>query len=210
MDDEEWGEDHSEAVEGESESEDSRRGGGPARVPVYRRDPAAWRFREQTASHYPLAAGEHLHRVGITLLMVHALDDPVVPSTFVDWQRIVESNKNIIAVTTQRGGHCGWFDSSLLLGSTWSERLTADFLGAVLETQAHTNFLAGVIRTAMRQTPRGESDQYTPTQMARICSMSDLAGVLGPDKEGAAAGGRFEGRELRDSPPPGAGTGLPL
>lgn len=118
--------------------------------------------------------------------MIHAADDPVVSDGSVDWDAVVQRNKNIISVTTQRGGHVGWYDSPLIMGPTWADRMVGNFLSATLETQAQTNFLTSVLRRALREAPEGQ-DVLRPHHMARICSQSDLAAVTSGSERGDAA-----------------------
>lgn len=168
---------------------------------------AEWVFRQQTAGHYQLAAGQHLDRVGVTFLMLHAADDPIVINSSVNWDEVARRNKNIISVTTRRGGHIGWHESSVLSGPTWADRVAVRFLSAVLETHAQvstprtlvsrvcqctnshtharachaqTNFLASVMRQVLG---RGEEGELSASQLARICSSSDVASALPPGTE---------------------------
>jgi predicted alpha/beta-fold hydrolase len=71
-----------------------------------------------TAAHYSHSAEYFLDRLEVSLLMVHAIDDPVVSDCWV--KKAVDSgNKHTIVATTQRGGHVGWFEGWLPLGDTW-------------------------------------------------------------------------------------------
>jgi hypothetical protein len=92
-----------------------------------------------------------------------------------DWGKIAR-NKHIISVRTLRGGHLGWFDG-LFPGwstTTFSDRIVVDFLSAVLEQHAQTNFLTGVMKKMTAHADPSADGSFTPGQFARIVSSADL------------------------------------
>eukprot|EP00615_Pteridomonas_danica_P012223 CAMPEP_0114331996 /NCGR_PEP_ID=MMETSP0101-20121206/2784_1 /TAXON_ID=38822 ORGANISM="Pteridomonas danica, Strain PT" /NCGR_SAMPLE_ID=MMETSP0101 /ASSEMBLY_ACC=CAM_ASM_000211 /LENGTH=572 /DNA_ID=CAMNT_0001462515 /DNA_START=1507 /DNA_END=3225 /DNA_ORIENTATION=+ len=108
----------------------------------------------QTASHYLAPARVQVDKIAVTLLLMHSRDDPIVShDDCYDWDRVA-SNKNIISLRTVRGGHLGWFDGLLpgMAVTTWGDRVVLDFLSAVLEQHAQTNFLVSVMRKSLEMT----------------------------------------------------------
>lgn len=134
-------------------------------------DKKTYEYKKNTATHYEDSAFSHVDGVQVSTLVLHAYDDPVVSYAHIDWQALV-ANPHIIVVTTKRGGHCAWYEGILPFGHTWSERVSANFISAVLETHSHTSFIVDVLsRLATGQTG---GSKPTPERMARICSASDL------------------------------------
>jgi len=153
----------------------------------------------KTASHYSHKAIDHLDSVAVTTLILHSEDDPVVTSQHVDWRK-VEQNRHIIVGHTKRGGHCGWYEGFTPFGDTWGDRVSVNFISAVLETHSQTLFFLGLIRQSMNSLQMGspnsgytaqkqasispsvpgKSQNLTPRAMARICSASDLISFPAP------------------------------
>jgi uncharacterized protein len=74
------------------------------------------------------SCGPGLHQIAVPTLMIHALDDPIVPAT--SYQAYIwERNRNLIPLLTRHGGHVGFVgrDSS----AAWHDVCAAQFLGAV-------------------------------------------------------------------------------
>eukprot|EP00462_Mataza_sp_D1_P018475 CAMPEP_0175134140 /NCGR_PEP_ID=MMETSP0087-20121206/8023_1 /TAXON_ID=136419 /ORGANISM="Unknown Unknown, Strain D1" /LENGTH=453 /DNA_ID=CAMNT_0016416689 /DNA_START=216 /DNA_END=1577 /DNA_ORIENTATION=- len=126
-----------------------------------------------TASHYANSAASVIDKVGVSTLIMHAVDDPVVSHQHIDWETVV-GNKHIITITTRRGGHVSWYEDFLPFGATWSDRVATNFISAVLETHSQTNFLLDVFRRSLIEQPN-TSVNVTPDTLARICSASDLS-----------------------------------
>lgn len=93
--------------------------------------------------------------------------------------RQISANKHIITCRTNRGGHLGWHDGLLPTGPSWADNLTIDFLSAVLEQHAQTNFLIDVMRRTQelqRDSPSMRMDStIAPGVLARIVSKADMA-----------------------------------
>jgi len=135
------------------------------------------------ASHYIARASTHLDKVETTLLLIHAEDDPVVTSEHMDWSR-VESNRHIIVAHTMRGGHCSWYEGLAPFGTTWGDGVTLNFVSAVLETHAQTNFFVELVRQSndalkkeMFASRAAQPRPLSSKAMARIVSVSDLASL---------------------------------
>src|SRR5262249_36537566 len=127
-------------------------------------------------------------------LILHAEDDPVVTSQHVDWRK-VEQNRHILVGHTKRGGHCAWYEGVTPFGNTWGDRVSVNFISAVLETHSQTSFFLGLIRQSLnslqigvpgallaqpQQPQSSPTKTITPRAMARICSASDLQAFPAP------------------------------
>merc|ERR1719502_1541587 len=99
-----------------------------------------------------------MHKVGVTTLLCHADDDPVVSASHTDWRQI-HSNKHFIILHTKRGGHVGWYKGLFPTGSTYCNRISASFISAVLESQSQTNFLVDVLRRALLEDEKATDEQ---------------------------------------------------
>lgn len=136
-----------------------------------------YRLQDNTASHYENNAFTNVDGIRVSTLILHAVDDPVVSFKHIDWERVTR-NQHVIVLTTKRGGHCAWYESLLPFGSTWSERVSSNFISSVLETHSHTNFLLDVLRRANDEEKKeGLGLKYRDSSLqriARICSASDL------------------------------------
>jgi len=109
--------------------------------------------------NYPKAA-QVIESIKIPLLVVMAEDDPVSqphPSTLEEFQR----NRHVILLTTQRGGHVGFYDGFLPFGSTFDARCVTDYVGAVLETLSHTSYILNIMKEAARQGILGDASSVT-------------------------------------------------
>lgn len=69
-------------------------------------------------------------------LMVNAMDDPVCPGENIPLEMIKDKHCAML-VTTERGGHCGWFQFSSegVQMESWSDSLAVAFVQEVLEAQ---------------------------------------------------------------------------
>mmetsp|Transcript_128 Transcript_128/g.247 ORF Transcript_128/g.247 Transcript_128/m.247 type:complete len:538 (-) Transcript_128:55-1668(-) len=126
-----------------------------------------------TEDHYLGVAKGKWDKIGVTTMVMHAHDDPILLYDSIDWDAVCE-NKNIIAVTTERGGHVAWHEGLLPIGPTWSHRKSLDFVNAVLEAHATTNFILQVIHSASSLDAERDSDVAPSARIARICSSTDL------------------------------------
>jgi predicted alpha/beta-fold hydrolase len=165
--------------------------------------------RVRAAAHYVAPVIDHMDRIKIATLILHAEDDPIVASEHVDWSK-VENNRHIIVAHTHRGGHCGWYEGALPMGDTWGDKVATNFISTVLESHSQTHFIVELVRQAMstaqfyarpapsfppqqqglrRQQGGGSRENlqsaspaggfFSPQSMARITSASDLAALGG-------------------------------
>ena len=64
-------------------------------------------------------------------MILHAWNDPVIPSHAIPIEDI-ENNPNLILATTERGGHTGWLSGLKPFSSlSWCEKLAIEYVGAV-------------------------------------------------------------------------------
>lgn len=149
-------------------------------------DKRPYRLMDNTKTHYEDNAFSRVSGVQVSTLILHAVDDPVVSYKHIDWDEVT-NNKHVIVLTTRRGGHVAWYEGFFPFGATWSEKVSCNFISAVLETQAHTSFLLDVFRRATKPDsgPKKkigggvkrrikEPTLLAPDRIARICSASDL------------------------------------
>jgi hypothetical protein len=158
----------------------------------------AWRPRNYSHDVYSCRINpRQLGDVAVTTLLLHALDDPINAHASVDWAAAAR-NKNLIAVTTKRGGHLAWEQGAAPGGECWAHAVVADFLASTMEIHASTNFLLDVLHKAGRlrgnlQGGGGGDDAagtFSPQAMARICSGSDLR-AFGPSRAQPRSSGRL-------------------
>ena len=139
--------------------------------------------RVASGSHYRFRAIDHVDRIKVTTLVLHAEDDPVVSSAHVDWTK-VQKNKYIIVAHTKRGGHVAWYQGLSPWGDTWGDDASLRFMSAVLEQTSQTHFFVDIVQQTISRLQigtfplggsGGNSHQITSRAMARICSASDLS-----------------------------------
>ncbi|KAH9257929.1 hypothetical protein BASA81_003948 [Batrachochytrium salamandrivorans] len=137
----------------------------------------------QSASHYTHRVIDHMDRIAVCTLILHAEDDPVVTSHHVDWRK-VEQNRHIVVGHTMRGGHCSWYEGLTPFGDTWGDRVAVNWISAVMETHSQTSFFLGLIEQSMRTASDDDEPpqqpQITPGAMSRICSASDFRAFPSP------------------------------
>lgn len=142
--------------------------------------------RVQNAAHYTNRSIDHMQEIKVPTLLLHADDDPVVSSSHVDWGKL-ESNRHIIVAHTHRGGHCAWHEGLMPFGDTWGDRVTSNFISAVIEIHSQTHFLVELTRRAMslenfqrsglRRGSGSRRGGVDPQVIMRITSASDLAAM---------------------------------
>ncbi|GBG33048.1 Monoacylglycerol lipase ABHD2 [Hondaea fermentalgiana] len=138
--------------------------------------------RVQNAAHYTTRSIDEMHKIQVPTLLLHAEDDPVVSSLHVDWGKL-ESNRKIIVAHTRRGGHCAWHEGLMPVGDTWGDRVTSNFISAVIEMHSQTHFLVELVRNAMAlenfsaRPGMRRAQGFDPRSITRITSASDLASM---------------------------------
>jgi len=76
-----------------------------------------------------LSCIDGLSKISIPVFMLNALDDPISCHTAIPYMEI-ESNPNLLLVTTTRGGHVAWVEGWLPFGSTWMENTSMQYLNS--------------------------------------------------------------------------------
>jgi predicted alpha/beta-fold hydrolase len=109
-----------------------------------------WRLREfdrhftckifgyATVDEYYDAASSvnYIQHVAVPTLILHAMDDPIVPAAALDRPREeAEKNPNTILATVPYGGHVGFPEGWLPMGDklSWADRVVAEFIHAIVK-----------------------------------------------------------------------------
>jgi abhydrolase domain-containing protein 2 len=83
-------------------------------------------YQQHSCVHY-------LHGIKQPLLLLNALDDPIVPEFLLPYDA-ARDNENIILATTKNGGHLGFIEGTVLPKKThWHERVALQFLEGCVE-----------------------------------------------------------------------------
>jgi predicted alpha/beta-fold hydrolase len=104
-----------------------------------------WRKNWFINSKHFVSTSSKMREIQVTLLILHADDDPIVHGRQMNWNSLLH-NKHIICMHTKRGGHVAHFDQILPLGDAYSDRVIVSFVSAVLESHSYTRFLVNVVR----------------------------------------------------------------
>ena len=124
-----------------------------------------------TIGHY-VNPSPTMYKIEVTLLILHADDDPIVHGRQMNWNSLLQ-NKHIIAMHTKRGGHVAHFDQIFPIGDCYSDRVIVGFVSAVLESHSYTRFLVNVVRNSLLLKPDLQQS-VSSGNLARIVSRSDL------------------------------------
>jgi len=88
-------------------------------------------FRD-AAHYYDVSSSMHyLAAIRVPTLVIHSLDDPFLPPEAVP-RAALESNEDIVALLTGRGGHVGFLEGTPWAPRLWGDEEGARFLGAAL------------------------------------------------------------------------------
>jgi predicted alpha/beta-fold hydrolase len=79
-----------------------------------------------------LSCIDGLPKIAIPVFLLNALDDPISCHTAIPYMEI-ESNPNLMLVTTARGGHVAWVEGWLPFGATWMENTCIQYLNSFLK-----------------------------------------------------------------------------
>ncbi|MQA91236.1 MAG: alpha/beta fold hydrolase [Gemmatimonas sp.] len=90
---------------------------------------------ESAWHYYESSSAKHLmHRIRTLTLVIHAMDDPFLPSTAVPVEAVRE-NPWLIDAITPNGGHVGFVTGSPFRPVFWAEREVARFMAATLKAR---------------------------------------------------------------------------
>lgn len=128
-----------------------------------------------TSKHY-INPSTTMYKIQVTLLILHADDDPIVHGRQMNWNSLL-NNKHIICMHTKRGGHVAHFDQVFPIGDCYSDRVIVSFVSAVLESHSYTRFLVNVVRNSLTLLP-DLKESVSSGNLARIVSRSDLETVF--------------------------------
>ncbi|KAL3350048.1 hypothetical protein AABB24_022866 [Solanum stoloniferum] len=76
-----------------------------------------------------VSCSSYIGKVGVPLLCISALDDPVCTRETIPWDEC-RANKNVVLATTQHGGHLGYLEG-MTAKSLWWVRAVDEFLCAL-------------------------------------------------------------------------------
>ena len=130
-----------------------------------------------TEDHYTGLVIGKFDMIGVTTLIIHAEDDPILKFDSLDWKAIA-ANKNLISVTTKRGGHVAWEEGLLPFGESWANRISVRFISSILEMHATTNFILNVVNRSKEHSDHDKMPRNLSARIARICSLTDVNTVL--------------------------------
>jgi len=92
-----------------------------------------WGFDSVDDYYATVTCTEDLKSVEIPLLIIHALDDPLVPTSVVP-RDIINKNKNIIYCETKKGGHVAWLSGLFpTRGLSWLDQTNVDVIEGFIE-----------------------------------------------------------------------------
>ena len=98
-----------------------------------------------TKSHYE-SLYKDIHKIGITTLVLHSSDDPMVSNSIFNVTELARASKYIISLNTKRGGHIAFYEGLFPFGKTWDLRVSMQFISAVIESLAQVNHILTVIK----------------------------------------------------------------
>ena len=143
-----------------------------------------------TKSHYESLVND-IHKIGITTLILHSSDDPMVSNSIYNLTELARASKYVISLNTKRGGHIAFYEGMLPFGRTWDLRITMQFISAVIESLAQVNHILTVIKRVDSSLASKLSKEnlitstrtnQLPGHLARIVSSTSIFG------RGAGAG----------------------
>jgi len=86
------------------------------------------------------------HKVGVTTLLIHADDDPMVSNNIYNVTELARASKYVISLNAKRGGHIAFYEGLLPFGKTWDLKISMQFISAVIESLAQINHILTVIK----------------------------------------------------------------
>ena len=157
-----------------------------------------------TKSHYESLVND-FHKIGITTLILHSSDDPMVSNSLYNLTELARASKYVISLNTKRGGHIAFYEGFLPVGRTWDLRITMQFISAVIESLAQVNHILTVIKRVDSSLASKLSKEnlltsvranQLPGHLARIVSSTSIFG-----KTPSGAGVQSPNPELDDQQP---------
>ncbi|XP_050397022.1 monoacylglycerol lipase ABHD2 isoform X1 [Patella vulgata] len=93
-------------------------------------------FRNYQEYYHWASCKQYLKGIEIPLIILNAKDDPIVPPVLYETaKKYVESRDNCIFLTTDHGGHLGYFEGGILTPNTitWLDRAVVEFSHALCQ-----------------------------------------------------------------------------
>jgi len=95
-----------------------------------------WGFPDPETYYARHSCVNYLEHVREPLLLLNALDDPLVTHEAIPFD-LTQHNSNIILATTEYGGHLGWCEGVVIPSLThWHERVCLEYIDTILGLQA--------------------------------------------------------------------------
>lgn len=121
-------------------------------------------YRNVTEYHAINSSYAFLHKVRRPLLILNALDDPIVDRALIPYEQ-AQRNPAIIIATTKRGGHLGWLSGLFpFTGPSWMERLCVSYVSA-LTGRLHADLVRATMERWSRSPPAAPA-AYAPLPIA--------------------------------------------
>jgi len=138
----------------------------------------------------------HLDHITTPTLVIHAIDDPLIPP-YVFPQSRLRANPHVEVVVTERGGHIGWVAGKTPLRQNWTDKLIARWLR----------------RFDQSRTADGDGSVNMPSGVVVGAARRQNSGGDGGGSDGGGDGGGGCGLSAcrpaaANEPPHGAGTSL--
>jgi len=91
-----------------------------------------WQFPDPETYYAKHSCADYLEHVRQPLLLLNALDDPLVTHEAIPYN-LTQHNDNIILATTEYGGHLGWCEGVVIPSLThWHERVCLEYISTIL------------------------------------------------------------------------------
>jgi predicted alpha/beta-fold hydrolase len=142
-----------------------------------------YQYLGPTRNHYE-SLYKDVHKIGITTLVLHSSDDPMVSNHMFNITELARSSKYVISLDTRRGGHIAFYEGMLPFGKTWDLRISMQFISAVIESLAQVNHILTVIKRVDSSLGAKMSKEnllsssvktnQLPGQLARIVSSTSI------------------------------------
>uniref|UniRef100_A0A4W3ISI1 Monoacylglycerol lipase ABHD2 n=1 Tax=Callorhinchus milii TaxID=7868 RepID=A0A4W3ISI1_CALMI len=100
----------------------------------------------------------YLHNIHVPLLLVNAMDDPLVHESLLTIPRsLAEKKENVMFVLTLHGGHLGFFEGAVLFPEplTWMDKLIVEYTNAVCQWQKNKSHCAAAAEQSLMTTETG-------------------------------------------------------
>ncbi len=85
--------------------------------------------------YYDEASCKHvLDNIQIPLLVLQALDDPIIPRDVIPWNKVM-SNPNIILAATDIGGHIAWLQGWNPANENFADLVSVEYVHNILSSE---------------------------------------------------------------------------